>query len=222
MKKIMFTLLVLAASMNVLATTTLTASAVITMSSTTSSADLTLAQVAELNDGVNAGYCAEIYGLASHVEAIYAIYGGKNYESFGTKTYSEMPVGIKTCDDVNYTLTFSNVTGTITLFDAVENQLITLTNAGTYNFTAAANSTIADRFIINHTVVLTPEICHHNGALQIQGWAGTVKVLNMDGTATSIADFTADASAQEISLTGLAAGQYKVEWNAQTLVIRVL
>jgi hypothetical protein len=49
----------------------------------------------------------------------------------------------------------------------------------------------------------------------------TVKVLNMDGSATSIADVVISSYYQEIDLAGLAAGQYKVEWNSQTLIIDV-
>lgn len=126
--------------------------------------------------------------------------------------------------ETSYTMTFSNVTGTVKLFDAVTGTETVLANSGTYDFTCAANQTIADRFFINY-VPAAPEICHRYGKLQVTGMKDTnVVVKNMDDSATSIGTVAITANYQEIDLAGLAAGQYKVEYNdgtAHTVIIDV-
>lgn len=127
-----------------------------------------------------------------------------------------------------YTLTFklgNTNTETFTFFDVEEMTTpITITNGYSYTVTLGTATTsrtwITDRFYINYSP--KSEICHRYGKLQITDCKGmTVKVLNMDGTATSIADTNITALYQEIDLAGLAAGQYKVEWNSKTLIIDV-
>ena len=123
--------------------------------------------------------------------------------------------------ETSYTMTFSGIVGTVKLFDVVTGTETVLANSGSYNFTCAANSTIADRFFINY-VPAAPEICHRYGKLQVTGMKDTnVVVKNMDDSATSIGTVAITADYQEIDLAGLAAGQYKVEWNSQTLIIDV-
>ena len=154
---------------------------------------------------------------------LYAVSAGKNLSMIATNDLTNTPLTFQSnTTETAYTMTFSTVSGTIKLFDAVTGTETVLANSGTYNFTCAANSTIADRFFINY-VPATPEICHRYGKLQVTGSKDmTVKVLNMDGSATSIADTNITTNSQvEIPLAGLAAGQYKVEWNSQTLIIDV-
>ena len=220
MKKIMVVLLTLAATMNVLAVT-VTSRAKITMTCPSQTAITYVAEVAEYAEGVDP-ISTLLYDEGSQI-SIYSIYGGNKYERIYAKTISNYYLGIKTMAGVtDYTLTFTMVTGTMSIYDQVADQLVNVTEGGTYNFTAAAGSTIDDRFIINY-VPSAPKICHRYGALQVYGSKDmTVKVLNMDGSATSIADTNITTNSQvEISLAGLAAGQYKVEWNSQTLIIDV-
>lgn len=154
---------------------------------------------------------------------LYAVAGGYNLSSVATDALSNIPLTFQSNEtETSYTMTFSAVTGTIKLYDIVTDTETTLANNGTYNFTCAANTTIADRFFINY-VPSAPTICHRYGKLQVFGSNGmTVKVLNLDGTATSIADTNITTNAEvDIDLAGLAAGQYKVEWNSKSLIIDV-
>ena len=154
---------------------------------------------------------------------LYAVIPGHDLSMLATNDLTNIPLTfMSNATETDYTMTFSSVTGTIKLYDAVTGTETVLANSGTYDFTCAANSTIADRFFINY-VPAAPEICHRYGKLQVTGSKDmTVKVLNMDGSATSIADTNITTNSQvEIPLAGLAAGQYKVEWNSQTLIIDV-
>lgn len=210
-----------AAAMNLMAITVTDKAKVTLVSSSNKTCALTVLQSPDLNAGYNSGYCGEI-NMEGREVALYLINDAKNYQSFGTRSLSDMPLGVVTNADTNYELQFSNVAGTMTIYDAVLDSTITLVNSQAYAFTATANSTINDRFILNYTP-LGLGICHRYGKLQVTGSNGmTVKVLNMDGSATSIADTNITTNALvEIDLAGLAAGQYKVEWNSQTLIIDV-
>lgn len=156
---------------------------------------------------------------------LYAVSGGTNYSMLCTNDLSSTDLTFKSNQtETNYTMTFSNVAGTMKLYDAVTGTETVLANSGTYNFTCAANSTIADRFFINY-VPAAPQICHRYGKLQVTGMKDTnVVVKNMDDSATSIGTVAITANYQEIDLAGLAAGQYKVEYNdgtARTVIIDV-
>jgi hypothetical protein len=153
---------------------------------------------------------------------LYAVSAGKNLSMICTNDLAETPITFQSNEtETSYTMTFSNVTGTVVLYDQADNSYHTLANSETYNFTCAANSTIANRFIINHAP-LAAGICHRYGKLQVSGSNGqSVAVKNMDDSATSIGTVAITADYQEIDLAGLAAGQYKVEWNSQTLIIDV-
>ena len=152
---------------------------------------------------------------------LYAVVGGDNLSIVATNDLSGTALTFESNKtETDYTMTFKNVSGTVKLFDAVTGTTTILANDGTYPFTCAANSKIEGRFVINYIPVT--EICHRYGKLQVNGSVGmTVKVLNMDGSATSIADRVIASYSEEIDLAGLAAGQYKVEWNSQTLIIDV-
>lgn len=155
---------------------------------------------------------------------LYAVLGGNNLQMCYTNDITNLPLTFASSTATAYTMTFSNVSGTVKLFDAVTGTETVLANSGTYNFTCAANSTIADRFFINY-VPAAPQICHRYGKLQVTGMKDTnVVVKNMDDSATSIGTVAITANYQEIDLAGLAAGQYKVEYNdgtAHTVIIDV-
>ena len=156
---------------------------------------------------------------------LYAVSAGKNLSMICTNDLTNIPLTFQSnTTETSYTMTFSNVSGTVKLYDAVTGTETVLANSGTYDFTCAANTTIADRFFINY-VPAAPEICHRYGKLQVTGMKDTnVVVKNMDDSATSIGTVAITANYQEIDLAGLAAGQYKVEYNdgtAHTVIIDV-
>ena len=129
---------------------------------------------------------------------LYAVSNATNLSAIGTNDLSDVALTfVSNKTETDYTLTFSNVTGTIKLYDAVENQEITLANAGTYTFSVAANSTIADRFIINRSVV-TPSICFNYNVLEINGHAGEALVVKQ-GT-TEIANEASLPAAYQLDL----------------------
>ena len=216
----MVVLLALAATMNVMALT-ITGKAKITMTCPGQTATAYVAEVTEYAEGIDPSSVL-LYDEGAQI-SVYPIYNSNNYEKLFAKSISNYYMGFKTMTGVtDYTLTFTQVAGTMSIYDQVADQLVNVTEGGTYNFTATANTRVEDRFIINY-VPSAPKICHRYGALQVYGSKDmTVKVLNMDGTATSIADTNITTNLEvEIDLAGLATGQYKVEWNSQTLIIDV-
>lgn len=226
MKKVIFS--IIAAASTLFATAAPTAIVKITLTGNSGGSDeLTVCKDAARNATYESGYDSEnMMSLSnSYSVLIYSYVGSQPCSAVYTNDVDEMAVGFTTNNvDANYTLSFNYIYGTEEMtFTDVETGTTFAINASTpdYNFTATAGQVATPgRFIINHTA--HPEICHRFGKLQITDCVGmTVKVLNMDGSATSIADTNITAGFQEISLAGLAAGQYKVEWNSQTLIIDV-
>ena len=142
---------------------------------------------------------------------LYAVSNSTNLSAIGTNDLSNVALTfVSNKTETDYTMTFSNVIGTVKLYDAVANQEITLANAGTYPFTVAANSTIADRFVINY-VPAVPGICFNYNILTLTKYAGATVEVFADGAAT--AAVTANVPSDlpyEIDLSNEAAGKYKV------------
>ena len=222
MKKIIMSLLVLAASMNAMAIT-YTAKAKLTLASNNGhNCVVTVAQSDELGSGVTS-YCAEM-NMENRKIALYAFYGATNYQIFANNALGALPFGLLTNEETSYTITVSNVAGTETLKmkDEVTGTVFDLTEGYVYNFTADASSTNTSRFHL-YVAPVAPEICHRYGKLQVSGSNGqSVAVKNMDDSATSIGTVAITADYQEIAVEGvLTPGQYKVEWNSKTLIIDV-
>lgn len=220
MKKVMCVLLAVAATINMMAVNITAKGKITLVSNGNKTSALTVLQASDLNTGYNNGYCGEI-NMEDRQVAIYLIYNAKNYDSFGTQSLADMPLGIVTNADTQYKFQFANVQGTMTIYDAVEDVTVTLVSGDEYSFTAAANSTINDRFILNRTAPAVPGICHYGDVLQVTGSNGmVVKVHNMDDT-DAMADVTITSDDQDIDISALTADtQYKVVWNSQTLIIR--
>jgi hypothetical protein len=227
MKKMFLSLLVLAASLNVMAID-ITAKAKLTLTPTgaTSPAEvLYLVQASDLNEGYNTGYCALVPSFDTKSISIFVNYNGEKYGTFGTKDLSNIELGIKTNDVTDYTITVSDVTGDLTITDLNDGSVITLADGVTIPVSATANTTLTARMKIGGAPApATPEICHRYGKLEVRGSNGmTVQVLNLDGTATTIADtdITTDAEV-DIDLDKLTPGQqYLVKWNGKELIIQM-
>ncbi len=225
MKKLFISMLVLAASLNVMAEITAKAKITLTATGTNKTDVVYLVQNSDLNDGYNTGSCSLVPSLDTKAVAFYVYYNNAEYISFGTKDLGEMTFGLKTNADTEYTLTVSQVGGTetLTMLDSNTSSTFELTEGATYNFTATANTTDNTRFhLAAAPVPATPEICHRYGKLEVRGSKGmTVQVLNLDGSATSIADQTMATDNEVIDLSGLTAGQYLVKWNGKELIIQM-
>ena len=120
------------------------------------------------SDGFDNTYDAE----AANPGGIYVYYGGERYTTWASNAYSaSLHVGFATGTNTSYTLSFASWSGTTyKLYDMVEGEIIDV-NASTpdYSFTATANTTYNDRFLINYP--FTPsgnlETCFTGTELQI-------------------------------------------------------
>jgi hypothetical protein len=229
MKKIVFSVMAVAMSMMAMATETAYVQIQLTGATGGVSNSVYLTEDNAYTSAYESGADAEKIMSQSNVNSVlmYGFVGTTPCGDIVTDNLDGVKLGLTTNQvDVNYTLKFKNFSGReLKLYDAVVDSVITI-NASTpdYAFTAAMGRVaVDDRFSIGEPAPVTPNICHRYGKLLVYGSKGmTVKVLNMDGTATAIADTNITKNIEvEIPLTGLADGQYKVEWNGKTLIIDV-
>ena len=148
MKKIFVLLLIIAASLNAMATDYAVATLTLKGNTSLEQGEVTLAKT---DDPTASSYCAPLY-IDQYQVVMYALNGDVKYQIWANADLTNFPLGIKTYSDASYTITVSNVSGseTLSLYDAVEDQSIALTEGQTYVFSAAANSTIDNRFVINY------------------------------------------------------------------------
>ncbi len=220
MKKIFMSLLVLAATFNAFAID-YTAKATLTLTDTDGDAcEIVIAQSdqADINK-----YNAEMY-MENRAIAIYVSANDKKYEIYATNDLTGIAFGIMPKEGVtDYTLTVTDVQGETLVFkDNVTGATYPMTEGAIIplsNITAETTTT----FQISSAAPATPEICHRYGKLEVRGSNGmTVQVLNLDGSATSIADQTMATDNEVIDLSGLTAGQqYLVKWNGKELIIQM-
>ena len=78
----------------------------------------------------------------------YAAGDEMDYAMVATDNLEGTMLNIQTVNDINYTLTFSNVRGEMMLKDNLTNDLIAISEGVTYDFVAPANETIEGRFEI--------------------------------------------------------------------------
>lgn len=161
---------------------------------------------------------------------LFAVSAGKNLSMVATNSLADLAISFQSnTTETHYTMTFSDVQGTVTLYDAVTKKTVTLANNDTYEFDCDANTTIADRFVINCTTCApaTPGICHQNGRLEFTAYEGaSVQVVEYnDNTKVAVAATNITLDYQEIDLADLAAGQYlvivtKADQTEEKLVIK--
>lgn len=213
MKKLILSLLAVAATLNVLATPNVEVKITLTSSSSYSS----YVMIAQ-DPSLDAPEVMPMYMVGRPI-AFYAK-GAEEEQYYASNNLGELAFGLMTNADVNYTLTISDVTGTETLSlkDEVTGDVIALTNGTTYNFTAEPNTTNETRFHL-YIAPSAPSICHQYGKLAITGHNGeTVSIKEMDGSATSIEDRTLTEDYVEIDLAALN-GKYRVTVGTETFVI---
>ena len=201
MKKILVSLLLVAASLNAIATDFAVATLTLKGNTSLEQGEVTLVKT---DDPAASSFCAPLFIDQYHV-VMYAISGGdEKYQIWANADLKDFPLGIKTYSDAEYTITVSNVSGseTLNLYDAVTGQSIPLTDGQTYVFSAAANSTIADRFIINKSTPAGPSICFNYNKLQINGHAGEALIIKK--------------GAEEIANVPALPAIYELDLNAQS------
>ena len=141
----------------------------------------------QFSDAYDNGYDAVVG--AGQDGGLYIVMGGDKYVKFATNALAEnLPLGFGSCDDLDYTLTFSNFSGaSYVIYDKVADENITV-NASTpaYNFTIAAsekNMAIEDRFVINYVAPApaAPSLCFNYNVLEVNGHDGeTLKIMQGD------------------------------------------
>lgn len=145
MKKIMISLLMVAATLTAMAQSFSGFAELTLTSSDNKSCTLILAESTDLNAGKTNGYYAELSEEGKAVQ-LYVIFEGKKYEQFASNpnTMRNLPLGIKTNASATYTLIASNVEGSLrVMINGVE---YTISANGTVFSDVAlpANSTLAD------------------------------------------------------------------------------
>lgn len=145
MKKLLISLLAIAATINVMADEF---SAVAKLE--LKSADgYSCAMVVKQKAGAKATDCAPINTTNKKV-LLYAINGTENDQIYVGENLEGIALGFLTNASTEYTINFSNVSGEkLYLVDAVADKTTEITEGGSYAFTAEANQTIADRFSIS-------------------------------------------------------------------------
>lgn len=158
-------------------------------------------------------------------EGIYILHDGKEWTSWASNAYSpNLVLAFTSWEDTQYTLTFSNFTGTETyeVYDVIADQTI-LVNASTpaYTFTitdAEKNKVIKNRFLINYA--FEPDegelnICFNEkgtNILEIKNnpYTGKIAIKNAAGEDVLRSPYQPLKTPQEIDLSSLPAGRYTV------------
>lgn len=209
MKKIMLSLLAIAATVNVMAIN-VDAKAKITISAGGEATTLLLVESPDLNEGWNNGYCGEIFDLNEYPLALYIQYGGKNYSSFGTKdlTANDIVLAAKDNGAASYTITVSNATNTTPLKLLFGTKEIPFVD-GVYELTAAELA--AATKVASAAAPAVQGICFNYNILTLTMYAGATVDVYPYGTTTAAVSATVAGDAPfDVDLNAQASGKYKV------------
>jgi len=216
MKKIMTVLLLVAATMNVMAVE-FTAGAKVRLTSTTSgqTCDLTLAQ----SDEYGALDGAEM-NMEGRKVAFYGLNGTTKLQIVQGKDLTNVKIGLLTDASTEYTLTVLSVLGTKTLKlrDAETGLVHELKTGSPITFSATANSTIDNRFILNYVAADELDVCFIDNKLEIKAnpYEGQdIVIKDKDGNDITGSPFAAEFPTQTIDLSGIgqAGDRFTVEFN---------
>lgn len=153
--------------------------------------------------------------------AVYAIYNNDAYDLFRKKEeggfkMKNIPLGIKTNASTSYEFWFTDVTGTVVLYDKEKGGTGGVVDVNSdYSFTidpSQKNSRIDDRFVLYY-IVEELEVCFKNNKLQISSNPYTDGiVVKKDGVAITGSPFSDDVSEIDLSGASFATGRYTVEF----------
>jgi hypothetical protein len=198
MKKIVLSLLTLAATMNVMAVT-YSAKASITLESQASyeSCKIILGQSSELSDGLNNGEYAEI-NMEGRSVALYVEYDGVRYQHFASSpaTMKNLVLGAMSDDATTYNLIISEVEGAENLKLKIGDEEFDVV-AGSRTITLAPNQTGAIGFV--NYVPAAPSLCFNYNILEINGHEGESLIVKQG--ATEIANVAALPAAYSLDLS---------------------
>ena len=215
MKKIFASLLILAATTTAFAQT-FSAKATLTLKS--EGGKVSTLTVAESDDATLSEYISEL-NMEYRTMALYVLGNdNKKYQVFVTNDLSTLNIGVITGNETNFTLTVSDITGTL----YVDGKAVT--EGEEIPFTFAGDKLMA--FSVS-TAAPVPGICHQNGRLEFTAYEGaSVQVVGYeDNTVVAVPATDITLAYQEIDLAALAAGQYlvivtKADQTEEKLVIK--
>ena len=205
MKKIVLSLLALAATMNIMAVT-YSAKATVTLESQDSyeSCQMIIAQSSELAEGLTSGEYAEIN--PDRAVGLYVEFGGVKYQHFASNpnTVKNLTLGAITDAATTYTLTISEVSGSETMQIKIGDEVIDLV-AGTHTITLTPNQTTGAAIgTVNPAGPVAKSFCFRNNILEINGYKDDANV-KIDDAAVAI---TSDNFTREF--TAAEAGRHKL------------
>lgn len=225
MKKIFISLLVVAASLNAMAQTFSSMAQLTLTSSDNKSCSMIIAESADLSDGLNNGYYAELNEEGKEV-LLYVTYGGKKYQQFASNpaTMQDLQLGVKTNASTTYSLTASNVTGSFKVKFAGVEYTINAAGAVFSDVALAANSELPAagdeaNYKVNPSAPAGPSLCFNYNVLEINGHDGESLVIKqgtteIDNVAALGATYSKDLSAYTGRLVVTLAGQdYQIDAN---------
>ncbi len=220
MKKIFISLLAVAASLNAMAQTFSSMAQLTLTSSDNKSCSMIIAESADLSDGLNNGYYAELNEEGKEV-LLYVTYGGKKYQQFASSpaTMQDLQLGAKTNASTTYSMTAAGVTGEFKIKFAGVEYTINANGAVFSDVALAASSVLPAAgdeasYVVNPSAPLVQGICFNYNILTLTKYAGAHVDVFADGAATAAvsADVVGDA-AFDVDLNAQASGKYKVVVN---------
>jgi hypothetical protein len=178
MKKIMISLLMVAATMSAMAATVAGQASITLKADNGKSCKLTLAELSDGVAGLNPGYYAELNEEGKEV-CFYVEFGGKKYQTFGSNaaTMENLQLGIKTNASTSYTLTASGIKGSKVFklkINGVEYTVDASLNDTPITLAASATLPAAgdeDKYKVNPKTAGV-SICFNYNVLEINGHAG--------------------------------------------------
>lgn len=209
MKKIMITLLCVAATINAMAVTVTAKAKVTLQSSSAYTCDLYLVQATEY--GATSGTTMNMDGRKV---ALYGLNGTEKLQIVTANDLTDVKLGLLSDASTDYTLTVSNVEGEpLYIWDGTSTSYA-LTEGAVYNFTATASATDEARFVIKKAPLPTVKgICYTYNTLHLTKYDGaTVDVYAKGATTPAIPQATVTGDLEfDVDLNALASGMYFVK-----------
>lgn len=170
--------------------------------------------------GVSAdGTVASPMNFTNRDFALYVKVNDNKYQNYTQASLDEVELGLMTNASTSYTLTATEVVGTPLTIKLLDGTIFTASEGASVTFTAEANQTEITGMVINpHAVPTEFKVCHQYGKIIVDNPTTEPMDVVLDGE--KIGEAAAQTFASEVTVTA-AAGQHTLEINNQTLIISV-
>lgn len=170
--------------------------------------------------GVSAdGTVASPMNFTNRDFALYVKANDNKYQNYTQASLDEVELGLMTNASTSYTLTATEVVGTPLTIKLLDGTIFTASEGASVTFTAEANQTEITGMVINpHAVPTEFKVCHQYGKIIVDNPTTEPMDVVLDGE--KIGEAAAQTFAAEVPVTA-AAGQHTLEINNQTLIISV-